>query len=279
MDHEAVVSEYFENYVANGKPGFGYILGRPGESIRAFTAFFQLPCLYVSCSAADAEGAEIRSALSPSNWLSRVMGYPTAGLNLPCEAGQYSLGAARQTLRRKVRQAKRLGVRWAEVTDPAERRRLLAAADEQERCHPDETYRNLSPDNNCLLGFELWLAAYSADGHPLLLSVTPVEGEYALLKYFRTLGVGDEFSNARYLMTEVLVENLIARGVRFLVEGGSLAIPNGLRHFQRMLGFHFMRTRIADSRSARLLAAGSHGRWRRGHRPPVAEAQAGVHVS
>jgi hypothetical protein len=152
------------------------------------------------------------------------------------------------------------------VSDALERRKLLLAADEQERIHPDETYRNLNPDNSDLLGYELWLAAYSAEGHPLLLSVTPVDGDYALLKYFRTLGVGEEFSNARYLMTEVLVDHLIARGVKYLLEGGSLAIPNGLRHYQRMLGFRFVRTRIADSRRARnswLVAAGPHASLRK----------------
>lgn len=64
-------------------------------------------------------------------------------------------------------------------------------------------------DHGCLLGYELWLAAYSAEGRPLLLSVTPVDGEWALLYYFRTLTTGEEASNARYLMTQVLVKDLI----------------------------------------------------------------------
>jgi hypothetical protein len=48
-------------------------------------------------------------------------------------------------------------------------------------------------------------------------------------------------------MTDVLVEHLVDRGVRFLADGGSLAIPNGIRHFQRMLGFHIVRIRVSRS--------------------------------
>ncbi len=250
MDHEAVVSSYFECYVDCGKPGLSHILRRPAKSLRAFLSLARLPCLYVRSSPSGADGAAIRSALAPSNPLARVLGYPTAVLDLPGEAGQYSQGASKQTLRRKVRQARRLGVRWAEVSDCAERRRLLRAADDQERTHPNAAYRNLHPDNSSLFSYELWLAAYSADGRPLLLCVTPIDGEFALLKYFRALGAGDEFSGARYLMTEVLVDHLVDRGVKYLIEGGSLAIPNGLRHFQRMLGFHFVRTRIVSPAGA-----------------------------
>jgi hypothetical protein len=159
--------------------------------------------------------------------------------------GQYSTGASKQTLRRKVRQAQRLGISWAEVNDPEERRELLKRANECERTHPDVTYRNHSPSNSDLLSYRLWLVAHAADGRPLMLSVTPVDGDLALIRYFRTLGVGEEQTNARYLMTEVLVERLVSLGVRYLIDGSSpFWLPNGLRHFQQMLGFRLVRIRI-----------------------------------
>jgi hypothetical protein len=49
-------------------------------------------------------------------------------------------------------------------------------------------------------------------------------------------------------MTEVLVERLARLGVRHLVDGSNLFwLPNGLRHFQRMVGFRIVRLRIARS--------------------------------
>jgi hypothetical protein len=109
-------------------------------------------------------------------------------------------------------------------------------------------YRNPAPDNDDLLNYRLWLVARAADGRPVLLSVTPVDGEVALLRYFRTLGTGQEQSHARYLMTEVLVERLVRLGARYLVDGSNLfLLPNGLRHFQQMVGFRIVRLRIARS--------------------------------
>jgi hypothetical protein len=58
--------------------------------------------------------------------------------------------------------------------------------------------------------------ARAPDGRRLLLSVMIVDGELALFRYFRTLGTGEEQSNARYLMAEVLVERLVRFGVRYL---------------------------------------------------------------
>ena len=254
-DYEARVRRYFHDYVDCGKPGYAYIARHPGKSLGALVALFRLPCLYAAPSSAGADGIRIRAMLSersvpllsPRSVLEHLVGFATAALSLPAEPGQYSLGASKQTLRRKVRRAKRLGVRWAEVTDPRERRELLRLAEEHERTHPDVTYRNPNPDIADLLRYRLWLAAYSAEGHPLLLAVTPVDGELAALGYFRTIGVGEEQSNARYLMTAVLVEHLASCGVRYLLDGGTLAIPNGTRHFQRMLGFRIVRVRIARS--------------------------------
>src|SRR5207244_2329947 len=101
--------------------------------------------------------------------------------------------------------------------------RLVALADEQERRHPSEEYRRDDPDNAFLLDHPLWLVAYGSDDRPVLLSVTPYEGEWATLTYFRTLDSGPAASEARYLMTQVLVERLVERGVRYLVDVSSPA--------------------------------------------------------
>jgi hypothetical protein len=251
-DYETRVRDYFYDYVDCGKPGYVYVARHPRRSLGAFIALFRLPCLNVAPSPAGFEGAHIRallsehsaSSLSPRTTLERLTGLATSVLSLPAEPGQYSLGASKQTLRRKVRRARQLGVRWAEVSDPQERQRLLKLAEEYERTHPDATYRNPNPDISDLVRYRLWLAAYSAEGQPLLLSVTPVDGELAVVRYFRTIGAGEEQSNARYLMWEILVEHLVERGVRYLLDGASQAIPNGRRHFQRMLGFHIVRIRV-----------------------------------
>jgi hypothetical protein len=245
-DNEFTVLRYVQDYVSCGKPpGLSYIVRRPIKGLEALVALFRLPGIRVAISSFETEAASITALLSRHHLLARVGGFAAAVLKLPDEAGQYSLGASKQTLRRKVRYAERLGVRWAEVNDMRERSRLLRLAGEFERVHPNIAYRNPNPDNSDLLKYRLWLAAYSADGRPLLLSVSPLDGDVASLTYFRTLGVGQEQTNARYLMMQVLVESLVSRGVRYLVDSGSLAMPNGLRHFQRMLGFRIVRIRIA----------------------------------
>jgi hypothetical protein len=251
-DYEDRVRRYFHDYVDCGKPGYVYIARYPVKSLGALIALFRLPCLDVTPSTVGIDGPHIRGvlsersgpALSPRSSLERLTGFATVALSVPAEPGQYSLGASKQTLRRKVRRAQKLGVRWAEVSDPQVRRGLLKLAEDYERTHPDEIYRNPNPDISDLLRYQLWLVAYSAEGRPLLLSVTPVDGELATLAYFRTIGAGEEQSNARYLMTEILVEHLVGCGVRLLLDGGSLAMPNGRRHFQRMLGFHIVRIRL-----------------------------------
>jgi hypothetical protein len=124
---------------------------------------------------------------------------------------------------------------------------LLRVAEETERSHPDPLYRIDDPDNEDLLRHDLWLAAYSPQGRPLLLSVTPVDGEWGLLRYFRTLGHGPEHSDTRYLMSTALVEALAERGVRYLVDSWHPGeIPEGLRQFQRSVGYRLVRVFPSD---------------------------------
>lgn len=257
-DTETTLSLYFRNFSKSGcESKFVYTIKHPVESLRAAIAIFRLPSLSVKPST-TADGVIIREVLSPRSLMIRITGFTAGVLKLPNVPGQYMLGATKQTLRRKVRVARKLGVSWAEVVNPQERRELLKLAIQYEQEHPNVTYRNLNPGNYELefLNYDLWLAAYSAEGRPLLVSVTPVDGDFALLRYFRTIGSGEEQSTARYLMTEVLVDRLVAHGVRYLVDGTFASkLPDGLRKFQQMIGFQTARIYIARSRRAELPSA------------------------
>ena len=258
-EHETMLSEYCQDYVDSGKPAPIYALRHPSRSLSAYVALHHLPRL--SAALTDTvEGAAIRDGLSRWSLLGRTVFHSaTSVLLLPQDPEEYHLGASKQTLRRKARAAEKLGVRWVKVEDPQEQRRLLTLADEHERTNPDPEYRQTKPDNNNLLTYRLWLVAYSRDDQPILLCVTPVDGEWALLSYFVTLGTGPEHSNARYLMTQVLVEQLIGAGVRYLADESSpIMLRSGLRHFQRMLGFRIFRVSLTSRQGRRHQATASH---------------------
>jgi hypothetical protein len=223
-----------------------FLVRHPRTAVRALTDVLRLPRLTAELSGTT-EGAAVRAAIGLGALGAGPLVHRSV-LRLPDDPAAYSAGPSRQTVRRKVRQARALGVRWRAVDDPAERRRILAAADGWERGTRAGAYRNATADNHDLLAHRLWLVAFSADGRPLLLSVTPYDGEWAWLRHFRTIGSGDAQSLARYLMTQVLAEELVGRGVRVLLDAREPAgLPNGLRHFQRMVGFRIVRVRAVPT--------------------------------
>jgi hypothetical protein len=222
-----------------------YALRNPLATLGAVGAVLRLPV--APARLGDGPGAEVlRSTL-----LARHLGGLTvastgvAVLDVPADPAEYVAGASRQTLRRKVRAATKKGVGFRPVDDPAERRVLLERANAAERAHADLRYRNGVPDNSDLLLHDLWLVATDAEGEAIMLSVIPVDGEWALLRYFRTLGASPAHSDARYLLMPALVEALAARGVRHLVDSTPPPqLPNGLRHFQRMVGYRYARVKV-----------------------------------
>jgi hypothetical protein len=164
-------------------------------------------------------------------------------LETPRVPGSFGAGHEKATQRRKARQAVRLGVTWRDVP-PAERPALLASSDGYERENPRRLYRNAVPETERLLDLDHWLAAYR-DDRPILLSVTAVDGAFAVLSHFRTLESTDAASAARYLMTEALAETLAERGVHHLCDPVSpFRLPSGLLHFARMVGFRLARVRV-----------------------------------
>lgn len=191
------------------------------------------------------EGTIIRGHLLRSlKGLTTTVHQAATVLELPSGAGQYDQGSSRATQRRQSRKATKLGVTWSRVTDAEEKGRLVGVAYAREQSHPQEEYRFEEPDLRELLDIELWLVAHH-QGEPLLLSVTAVDGQWSLLRYFRTLQDAEVASASRYLMTGVLAESLVSQGVRYLCDSRTpFRLNPGLRHFSRMVGFRTQRVRV-----------------------------------
>ena len=242
---EADLAAFWTAYVDGPHRGLGFVVRHPWLLLGAFRATRRLPVVLAAPSG-GAGGRSIRRTLTTRGPLAapaRMLG--SAVLAVPADPAQHLEGRRAQTLRRKIRAAERAGVTWRPVTDPDERRALVETANRAEREHVDPEYQVADPRNDDLLDHDLWLVAEDPAGTPLLLSVTPVDGELATLRYFRTLGSGPVHSDSRYLMTHALVVELAARGVRWLIDTEPPgAQTNGLRHFQRMVGFRYARVRL-----------------------------------
>ena len=244
-DSEPLLAAYWDGYVDDGRRGARYVLAHRSESWAAFRAARRLPVLVASPS--DSPGGQaVRSVLATRATYGvpgRLLG--TAVLEVPTDPDDYLVGRSAQTLRRKIRSAQRHGLVVRRVEDAAERHELVGLANSAEQTHADPSYRVPTPDNDDLLQHDVWLTVDDAEGTPLLLAVAPHDGEFATLRYFRTLGSGDAHSDGRYLATSALVAELAGRGVRYLLD---TATPpeqtNGLRHFQRMVGFRYARVRL-----------------------------------
>lgn len=240
VDPEEALSVTFASWLQEGPSSPR--LRKVRDARRVLELLRRLPRLPASPSS-TIEGQAVRDGLSRTPRLIRTPAHEaTSVLVLPEDPAEYSLGAARQTVRRKTRVAERLGVGWRFVTDPDERAALLERADAYERINPDPRYRDASPQNTDLMAIGLWMVATSPTNQPLVLVVIPVDGPWAMLRYFRRLDDTEASSAARYLMTKVLAEELSRRGVRYLADTVSpIRLPNGLRHFQRMVGYRVVR--------------------------------------
>jgi hypothetical protein len=126
----------------------------------------------------------------------------------------------------------------------SERSGLVEMANDRDRNHTNPLYRVEDADNEDLLGHDLWLVAEAGGEKPLLLAVVAVDGDLAVLRYFRTQGDSEEHSLSRYAAHYAMVESLAERGVRWLVDSEPPAAQtNGVRLFQRIVGFRHVRIR------------------------------------
>jgi hypothetical protein len=241
---EQTLASFWTAYVDNGRtPRF--LLRNPSRSWSAARTIRRLPVVHARPGGAPGWEAvrRVLSARASYGLPARLLG--TAVLEVPEDSTDFLVGRRAQTLRRKIRSAERRGLTVRRIDDPAERRAFVELANHAERTHDDPSYRVPDPRNDDLLDHDVWLTVEGPDGRPLLLAVAPRDGEFATLRYFRTLGSGDAHSDARYLATSALVTELAGHGVRYLLDTATPAEQtNGLRHFQRMVGFRYARVKL-----------------------------------
>ncbi|SEP21317.1 hypothetical protein [Trujillonella endophytica] len=239
------LSAFWAGWRESRRNPVGYALSHPRLALAAVGDLMALPWVEAPLGETPA-GRLIRSDLSRRCLAGATLAATGASVvDVPETPPAYREGRSKQTLRRKIRAAERAGVAWRPVPRPAEQRELAARLDRALGVKSDARYRQLGTDHAHWVGRGMWTVAVDRDGEPLVLAVTPHDGEWALLSVFITLGEGPQHSDARYLLFAAVVEQLSERGVRHLVDGrGQHELTNGLRHFQRMLGFRIARIRM-----------------------------------
>ncbi len=245
-ESEQALAAFWMAYVDAGRGGLPFIVRNWRRSWAALSAVRRLPVIEARPSDTPGGRAVRRVLAGRASYgvPGRLLG--TAVLEVPENGDHYVLGRRAQTLRRKIRSAERHGLEVRRIDDESERTALVEVANRAEQTHIDPSYRVPTPHNDDLLDHDLWLTVDDESGRPLLLAVAPRDREFATLRYFRTLGASDAHSDARYLATSALVSELARHGVRYLLDTASPAEQtNGLRHFQRMVGFRYARVKLA----------------------------------
>ncbi|GJE14252.1 hypothetical protein FOHLNKBM_5325 [Methylobacterium longum] len=251
-DCEHWLSGFWEAANASGLRIPIYLARHPRSALKAIKYTLELPRLEAILSDAP-EGITIKKNLERI-CLVKFLRLANAGacvLPIPTDPSDYSVGSSKQTLRRKVRSATRSGVTCRAITDLEHQREIAKILDRTIRTKSNPLYRNLNADSADLIDGGLWTVAFDQNGVPLVVAVTPLDGNWALLRSFVSLGDTPQHSDARYLLTQAMVERLANHRVTYLVDSRSSSeLPNGLRHFQRMLGFRIARIQISNTLSA-----------------------------
>ena len=173
---EERLSAFWQQHSESGERLRTTVVRRPRQVARAVADALTLPRLEALLTDSDG-GRRLREQLQRT-----VIGRLTVGgsgacvLHIPDQPGAYQQGPRRQTLRRKTRAAQRRGVTTREVTAASEQRELAALLAEALRSKTDQRYRD-EADQAFLAGKGLWTVAQSDDGSPLVIAVTPFDGD------------------------------------------------------------------------------------------------------
>jgi hypothetical protein len=241
---DRALTDFWRAYADSGRGGFGYVLRNPGQAVRALRAVQELPVVYPPRPSDTPGGRVIGQVLhqkGPGGLPARWWGF--AALPVPDNPADSLKSPAAKRLRYTLRTAAAQNITCRRATRH-EHADLLERANDRDRNHTIEAYRVADPRNDDLLEHDLWIVAEDDTGEPLLLAVTATDGEFAVLRYFRTLGDGEKHSLSRFAAHYRVVEDLSEQGVRWLLDPEPPAAQkNGVRLFQRTVGFRNFRFR------------------------------------
>jgi hypothetical protein len=165
---------------------------------------------------------------------------PVAVLGLPDTYAEYLRGRPRQALRTNITRATALGVRCAVVDQPEELGRVIAHV---ARCREQEPASMMREHVEPGLTRRVSVA-YDADGSPVAISETVVDGAWAGLATLVTVPTEGDGQLLRYLLHAHTVGDLIEQGVRTVTVSGSMLLTAaGTRYFQRRTGYEPSRLR------------------------------------
>lgn len=241
---DRTLADFWRSYKAAGQGGFRYVLKNPRESLRALRAIQELPVVSPPRLSDTPDGRAVAAVLLqkgpgglPARWWS------SAALAVPENPADSLKSPAAKRLRYTLRLAAAENITCRQV-DPSERPALVEMANERDRNHTNPEYRVPDPQNEDLLECDLWIVAEDDTGETLLIAVIAVDSGFAILRYFRTQGDSEKHSLSRYIAHYTVVEALSERGVGWLVDNEPPGDQtNGVRLFQRIIGFRYVRIR------------------------------------
>lgn len=240
---DRTLADFWRGYVEAGPGGVGYAARHPLRALRALLAIQRLDVIFPASPSETAGGAEVHRVLyqkGPLHLPARWWGFSA----VPVIDTDRSLDSPHaKRLRYNLRLAEEEGI-TCRPAQPSERTGLIEIANHRERTHPNPDYRVEIPGNDDLTEHDFWLVAEDATGRPLLLAVVAIDGDLAVLRYFRTLGESESHSLSRYLAHQALIAALAQRGVEWLLDNNPPATQtNGVRLFQRIVGYRHVRIR------------------------------------
>jgi hypothetical protein len=224
------------------------VVRRRTELRRALSALRALPRLTIPVRDTTASRDLthlLRKRVGPLHYRS----YAVAVLEVPSEAGAYRKGRSRQALRTNAGKAAADGTSCVTLSGSAEiLRRFDQIIVDGWGVRPSSRKHRKWTRNVEDVPHALYFAALTPDDRTQVFSKLFVADGHARLHTF--IQNGDKSaSNARFLLTEYMIESLVARGVKYLIVDTILGLPGGLRYLQQLLGYRPLNLTIAPDRS------------------------------
>lgn len=222
------------------------LLSRRTDIKSAWSSVRALPILTVPLTDTPAN-EELTALLRKRVWRFRYRSYAVAVLEVPRDAALYRKGRSRQALRTNSAKARSAGAFCSvlRTAEEIEARFGEIVVDGWGVARESRTYHKWLK-NVERAPHAHYLAACAADGSTLVFCKIIVDGEFARLHTFIQGGDKQASSTARFLLMDYVVEHLSRTDVRYLLVDSVLALSEGLRYYQQLVGYTIYNMAVAQ---------------------------------